>query len=142
MQLPQQALGPVSAQWNDYVGTAAADEALAVHNTPSLYELADLDRDRWAIVAVDIDVELGEKASVSLYAVDRLVHNIRYSDDIVDLAQDLGELPVTRFTLPDPSVEDFIKRAFKRISVRLVARQAREQLLVASTESGRSESDR
>ena len=51
MELPQQTLGPVSAQWNDYVGTAAADEALAVHNKPSLYQLANLDRDRWAIVA-------------------------------------------------------------------------------------------
>ena len=141
MELPQQALGPVSAQWNDYVGTAAADEALAVQNTPSLYELANLDRDRWAIVAVDLDVQLGDKASVRVYAVDRREHNIRYTDDILDLAQNLGALPVMRFTLPEPYVEDFIKQAFKRISIRLVARQAREQLLVTSTPSNRTDSE-
>ena len=76
-----------------------------------------------------------------MYAVDRREHNIRYADDLVDLAQNLGELPVVRFTLPDPYVEDFIKHAFKRISIRLVARHAREQLLVASTASSPSESE-
>ena len=92
-------------------------------------------------MAIDLDVDLGEKASVSVYAVDRREHNIRYADDIVNLAQNLGELPVVRFTLPDPYVEDFIKRAFKRISIRLVVRQAREQLLVASTAASPSDSE-
>jgi hypothetical protein len=31
-------------------------------------------------VAIDRDVDLGEKANVSLHAVDRREHNIRYAD--------------------------------------------------------------
>ena len=38
-------LGPATAGWSDYVGTAAAEDAPAVLGSPSLYELAGVDRE-------------------------------------------------------------------------------------------------
>jgi hypothetical protein len=46
-------LGPASTNFNDYLGTVAADDAEAVLYEPSPYELADLDRDRYTLLAVD-----------------------------------------------------------------------------------------
>jgi hypothetical protein len=50
-------LGPAGTNFNDYVGTVAADDADAVMERPSLYELAQIDRDRYTIVAVDLTVD-------------------------------------------------------------------------------------
>jgi hypothetical protein len=49
-------LGHADTRFNDYVGTVAADDAEAVKDQPSLYELADIDRDRYTILAVDLTV--------------------------------------------------------------------------------------
>jgi hypothetical protein len=43
-----------------------------------------------------------------------------------------GEIPVVQFNLPEPNVEDFIRRPFKRISVRLVTQAFRDQVLVVT----------
>jgi hypothetical protein len=37
-----------------------------------------------------------------------------------------------QFNLPEPNVDDFIRHAFKRISVRLVTQTLRDQVLVVS----------
>ena len=42
----QRRLGAASVRWNDYVGTAAADDADALLDRPSLYEVAGIDRGR------------------------------------------------------------------------------------------------
>src|SRR5512133_3019030 len=42
-------LGPASTNFDDYLGTVATDDGEAVLYEPSLYELADLDRDRHTI---------------------------------------------------------------------------------------------
>jgi hypothetical protein len=47
-------LGPADARWNDYVGTAAADDAPVVAGLASLYSIAGVDRDRWTIVGMDL----------------------------------------------------------------------------------------
>jgi hypothetical protein len=57
MELPGQVLGPAKTRFNDYVGTVAADDAEAVKEQPSLYELADIDRDRYTILAVDLRID-------------------------------------------------------------------------------------
>jgi hypothetical protein len=44
-------------RFNDYVGTVAADDAEAVKGHPSLYELANIDRDLYTIVAVDLRID-------------------------------------------------------------------------------------
>ena len=41
---PTRPLDAASTTWNDYVGTAAADDADATLGTRSLYDLAALDR--------------------------------------------------------------------------------------------------
>jgi hypothetical protein len=46
-------LGPAHARFNDYIGTVAADDLEAVKGQPSLYELANIDRDLYTIVAID-----------------------------------------------------------------------------------------
>ena len=63
-------LDAASTTWNDYVGTAAADDAHAFHGTRSLYDLAGLDRDRWVVVAVDLAVH-STAPEVVVYALDR-----------------------------------------------------------------------
>ena len=51
------ALGPATTRFGDYVGTVAADDAEAVMDRPSLYELAQIDRDRYTIVGIELNVD-------------------------------------------------------------------------------------
>jgi hypothetical protein len=123
-------LGPATTNFNDYVGTVAADDAEAVLDQPSLYELAQIDRDRYTILAIDLKVDGPVRATV--YAIDRVVHGITLHAEIADLGQRDGEIPVVRFDLPEPNVDDFIRHAFKRISVRLVLQLLRDHVLVVT----------
>jgi len=115
-------LGPATARWNDYVGTAAADDADVLRGSRSPYELAGIDRDRWAIVAVDLDRgEHGER--VTIYATDRQEYAHLQSGSAGGALDD--EVPVTAFHLEGARrVDDFINGAFKRIQVRLNCRSA------------------
>lgn len=131
--MSNQVLGPATARWNDYVGTVAADDADALLNSRSVYELADIDRDRWTILGFDLNVDA--TAKVSVYALDRAEHGISEQADIHELGRTLGALPVVRFTVPESKVEDFVNDAFRRLSVRLVARDVRDYDLVASDPS-------
>jgi hypothetical protein len=131
MEVEGRALGPVRTNFNDYVGTVAADDAEAVLDRPSLYELAKIDRDRYTVLGIDLRVDGSTTASI--YAIDRVEHRISLNgNDIVELGQSWGEIPVVQFNLPEPNVEDFIRHAFKRISVRLVTQALRDQVLVVT----------
>jgi hypothetical protein len=123
-------LGPATTNFNDYVGTVAADDAEAVLDQPSLYELAQIDRDRYTILAIDLKVDGPVRATV--YAIDRVEHGITLHAEIADLGQRDGEIPVVRFDLPEPNVDDFIRHAFKRISVRLVLQLLCDHVLVVT----------
>jgi hypothetical protein len=116
--------------WNDYIGTSAADDAEVVPDRPSLYTLARIDRERWTILAIDLKVTEGDP-TVTVYAIDRSAHGITGVADLDDLGQRLGELPVTAFPLPEQHVDDFINDAFRSLSVRLVSKEVRDQILVA-----------
>ena len=118
-------LGSAQARWNDYVGTAAADDADAILDTRSLYEIVGLDRDRWAIVGVDFS--LADSADhVVVYAEDR------GSTSTGDPADD-GHLPVTAFHLtPSRRLDEFLKEVFKRVSVRLLSASVRHRELVVA----------
>ena len=125
------ALGPARTNFNDYVGTVAADDAEAVMDRPSLYELAQIDRDRYTILGIDLRVD--GPTTVAIYAIDRVEHRLSLNGtDVVELGQSWGEIPVVQFNLPEPNVEEFIRHAFKRISVRLVTQALRDQVLVVS----------
>jgi hypothetical protein len=123
-------LGPASTNFNDHVGTVAADDADAVLDRPSLYELAHIDRDRYIILAIDLKVD--GPVSGTVYAVDRVDHEISVHADIVDLGQRSGEIPVVPFDLPEPNVEELIRHALKRISVRLITRDLADHSLVVT----------
>ena len=112
MELRGRALGPAGTNFNDYVGTVAADDADAVMDRPSLYELAQIDRDRYTIVAVDLTVD--GPTTATIYAFDRIEHGISLQAEIIELGRSRNEVPVVPFDLPAPSVEEFIRQAFKR----------------------------
>jgi hypothetical protein len=124
-----QVLGPASTNFNDYLGTVAADDAEAVLHEPSLYELADLDRDRYTILAVDLRVQ--GRTTATLYAIDRVEHPDALSG-IATRNQNQGDVPVVPFDLPEASAEEFIRRAFSRISVRLVTQPLHDHALVVT----------
>lgn len=121
-------LGPATAGWSDYVGTAAAEDAVATLGSPSLYELADVDRERWTILGIDIAVD--ETTEVTVYAFDRQTHGVASVEEIEQLGWKSGQIPVTAFVVGDANVEAFVDEAFKRLSVRLVSRTVRDQRLV------------
>ena len=133
MELGGRVLGPARTNFNDYVGTVAADDAEAVVDRPSLYELAQIDRDRYTILAIDLKVDGPVTATV--YAIDRAAHGISLHAAIAELGESLGEIPVVQFNLPEQSVEDFIRHAFRRIAVRLVTGALRDQVLVVTESS-------
>jgi hypothetical protein len=95
---------------------------------PSLYELANIDRDRYTIVGMDLVVD--DSTTATVYAFDRLEHSVAGLDEIIELGQRRGEIPVVRFDIPEIDVRDFIRHAFKRISVRFVTQPLRDQVLV------------
>ena len=128
-------LGPAAVRWNDYVGTAAADDADAVLDRPSLYELAGVDRGRYTIVGVDLTI-WEETTTASVYAVDRVGERLESHADIDELGRQRGEIPVVEFPLPSRAVEEFLDDAFKRIALRLVARGVREHQLVVVPPTG------
>ena len=97
---------------------------------PSLYELAQIDRDRYTILAVDLSVD--GPATVTIYAIDRIEHGVSGNAAIVELGERGGEIPVVQFDLAQPSVEDFIRQAFTRTSVRLITQTFRDQVLVVT----------
>ena len=59
-----------------------------------------------------------------------LEHSVARLDEIIELGQRRGEIPVVRFDIPEIDVRDFIRHAFKRISVRFVTQPLRDQVLV------------
>ena len=133
MEVGGRVLGPARSNFNDYVGTVAADDAEAVVDRPSLYELAQIDRDRYTILAIDLKVDGPVTATV--YAIDRAAHGISLHAAIAALGESLGAIPVVEFNVPAPNVEDFISHAFRRISVRLVTEDMRDQILVVTESS-------
>ena len=127
------ALGPATTRFTDYVGTVVADDAEAVMDRPSLYELAQIDRDRYTIVGIELTVDGPTTAAV--YAFDRSVHSVARLEEIVELGLSRGQIPVVRFEIPEVDAGEFIRHAFRRISVRLVIQDLRDQPLIVSEPS-------
>jgi hypothetical protein len=132
MELTGRVLGPASTNFNDYLGTVAADDAVAVMDQPSLYELAEVDRNRYTILAVDLRVNGGTTAIV--YAIDRSEHPSTLQT-VDDDGPSQDEIPVVPFPVPQPKVEPLIRQAFGEISVRLVTNDLRERAMVVSEPS-------
>lgn len=119
---PTGRLDRAQTRWNDYRGTAAADDAFVVLGSRSLYEIADLDRSRWTIVGIDATLPTSTEP-VTVYAVDRLAES-----------EDRDELGVTAFHLsPSTQVDQFLADAFQRVSIRLVSTLATDRELRVDT---------
>jgi hypothetical protein len=130
-------LDSAKTQWNDYVGTAAADDADPVPGRATIYELADVDRDRWTIVGLDLTVDEAGY-TVRVHAVDRRANHVERIADIEELGVRYGEVPVATFPVPKHRVEDIIANVFKRVSIRLVVPTLRDQVLVTQSASPRA----
>jgi hypothetical protein len=130
MELHGRVLGQAETQFNDYVGTVAADDAEASQDQPSLYELAGIDRDRYTILAVDLRID--GPLTATAYAIDRIEHGITRHDEIAELSETDGEIPVVPFDIPQHDVEELIRHAFRRISVRLVTQHLSDHVLVVN----------
>lgn len=122
------ALGPAFASWNDFVGTAAADEC-PTDTGPSLYEVAGLDPAAWIILSIDLQ-SAAQGSSLVVYALDRRAHGVGSHAELIELGQQSGELPVTAFEMVGPDADRRGAAAFERLSVRLVARPFHDQRLV------------
>jgi hypothetical protein len=118
-------LGSAQVRWNDYVGTSAADDADALLDTRSLYEIVGLDRDRWMIVGIDFSLAASAE-QVVVYATDR-------SLTVRGEPLDEGSLPVTAFHLgTSVRLDGFLKEVFKRVSVRLLSTVVEQRELVVT----------
>ena len=133
MQPRGRVLGPAHTRFNDYVGTVAADDAEVVKDQPSLYEVADIDRDRYTILAVDLSIDGPVTAIV--YAIDRVEHGITRHGEIAELSASERQIPVVAFDIPEPNVEDLIRHAFRRISILLVTQHLPDLELVVTEPS-------
>jgi hypothetical protein len=120
-RLPTGRLEAAHARWNDYLGSAAADDSGAVLGRRSLYEIARLDRERWTIVG--IEVSLGDALEqVVLYAVDRVVKPAN--------SEEVDEMAVTAFHLgAGTQVDEFLREAFDRVNLRLMSTMAVDRYL-------------
>jgi hypothetical protein len=54
------------------------------------------------------------------------------TSDVAELGEGNSEISVVPFDITGPNVEDFIRRAFRRISIRLVAQLFRDQVLAVT----------
>ena len=125
---PPEPLGPALVQWNDYTGTAAADEGEA-GTIASLYEISSLDPKAWTIVGLDLHVA-GQTEKVTVYAFDRISHGVQSYAEVLDHADQTGELPVTAFKLSTSTKQPAtILTLFKQVAIRLTTRGLRDQRL-------------
>lgn len=129
-------LGPASARWNDYVGTVAADNIEAVLGRASLYELAQIDRDRYTIVGIELKID--GPTTATIYAIDRVEHGIVRQDEIAQLGRSRGEIPVVPFQI-SANAGHFMRNAFRRITVWMVTQDLRDQVLVVGEPSSTEE---
>ena len=95
-------------------------------------------RDRYTILGIELNVDGPTTAAV--YAFDRLEHSIARLEEIVELGLSRGEIPVVRFDIPEMDAGDFIRHAFRRISVRLVIQDLHDQVFVVN-ESNSAQAD-
>jgi len=97
---------------------------------PASMSWHEFDRDRYTILALDLKVD--DTVTATIYAVDRIERGISLQADIIELGQGGREIPVVQFDLAQPGVEEFIRHAFTRISVRLVTQTVRDQVLLVT----------
>lgn len=108
-------VGKAHAQYDDWLGTSAADDADPIIGTRSKYEMVGLDPEKWTILGFGLSRWRGVD-TVVVYALDTQANGVSTHDDLQALARrGRGKLPVTAFST-DMSFIDFIDEGFKRFS--------------------------
>ena len=128
MEVKGRESGPAKTNFDDCVETVAADDAEAVFDRPIVYELAKIDPDRYTMVGIDVRVEGPTTGIATVYAIDRLEHSIARQAEIAELGQSRVEIPVLKFSLPEPNVEDFIMHTFDEILIKISEFRVAEEL--------------
>jgi hypothetical protein len=117
MQVKKSESDPVKANANDSL-KRAAEEAGVVLERPILYELAKIDPNRSTIVGIDVRIDGPTTGIATVIAIDRLEHSIPEAD-IERPGQSRVEIPVLKFSLPEPTVEDFMMHTFDEILIKI-----------------------
>ena len=65
-----------------------------------MYEMVGIDREQWAILAVDIEVVHGH-VGVKVHAFNRVAHGVEHASEIEGLGRTLGAIPVETFDIPE-----------------------------------------
>jgi hypothetical protein len=130
-------LGPASVQYNDLVGTSAADESDNRHDTTGLKAALGLESSEWSIVGYSLYQSLGDP-KISVFAANRHELGIKSFEDYAEFSANNGAVPVTQFFVTWPgTLGEFVDYAFKRFDVHLVTKgfsNAGIQLDVQSTQ--------
>jgi len=109
---------PAKGNENDNL-KRAAEEAGVVFERPILYELAKIDPNRSTIVGIDVRIDGPTTGIATVYAVDRREHSVARQADIERPGQSRVEVPVLKFSLPEPKVEDFMMHTFDEILIKI-----------------------
>jgi len=101
----------------------------------ALYELAGLDRDRWLITALDIEVVKGQLGAV-VYAFDRFTDASDEPPDVGAVIAAHGHLPVRAFPLGEGTqIQALLDQVFQRVAIRLVAREFSDDTLAVQADT-------
>lgn len=115
-------LTPASVQYDDYVGTAAADQADALVGTKSLEVLTGLAGTPWTIVGYHVYRSVNSW-NFHLYAANKDELGINSHEDFASVERKLGHIPVRDFSLPHGvNPEEVFAALFKRFSITMTHR--------------------
>jgi hypothetical protein len=122
-------ISPASVQYNDAVGTAAADRADALVGAKSLEELIGLSGTSWTIVGYHIYRSVNSW-SFHFYAANTAELGINAHEDFASVERKLGHIPVRDFSLPHGvDSEEVFTALFKRFSVTMIHRGLKDYQL-------------
>lgn len=108
-----------STQYNDLVGTVAADTADGLVHSKSIEELTGLEGSPWKIVGHRV-YRSANTWNFHIYAVDTEELGIKSHEDYARVEKKLGHIPVRDFALPhDVDAEKVFAALFKRFSVEM-----------------------
>ncbi len=123
-------LGPAAVMWNDFVGSAAADDLNGSSGDRNLYELAGIDPQQWMILGIDLVLQGGSEHG-RVYALNRVDNQVDTHEDLLELAYHSGELTVDAFEIDAAgSAGHLVRSVFEHVAVRLIARGVSDHRIV------------
>lgn len=123
-------LESAATNWNDLVGTAAADRR--GKNDHGAYEVMGLDPEHCCIVAVDLSLT-DHRPRITVYVADAPADAGAEPEPLVD---EDGDIAVTAVSVVDPQqISAFMAHSFQSLEVRLTPRSLRNETLIVRDES-------